>query len=104
MEEQQIRFLESIEAHEDLGDIFWKAGNYVEAVSRYRCSDKSSASRKSVECLMEGLRSNITIGSGTSRANPVVTKLLSMTQELNLDQDQYKEVGRILSLACQSAG
>lgn len=93
-EEQRTEFLDSITEHEESGDVFWKAGNYLDAISRYRRSNKPSAATKSVECLLDGLRSNITLGSQIGKAEPIVTKLLSLSQQLSLNADQKAEVRR----------
>ncbi|KAG8926506.1 hypothetical protein FRC01_008767, partial [Tulasnella sp. 417] len=91
-EEQRIEFLDSITEHEEVGDVFWKAGNYVDAISRYRRSNKPSANTKSVECLLDGLRSNVTLGSAIGKPKPVVPKLLSLGQQLALNSAQKSEV------------
>lgn len=93
-EEQRIQFLDSITEHEEVGDVLWKAGNYVDAISRYRRSNKPSAVTKSVECLLDGLRSKITLGSEIGKAEPIVSKLLNLSQQLTLNSDQKPEVGQ----------
>lgn len=97
-EEQRIQFLDSITEHEEVGDVFWKAGNYADAISRYRRSNKPSAITKSVECLLDGLRSNVMLGSEIGKADPIVSKLLNLSQQLTLNSKQKIEVGHPLCL------
>ncbi|KIO30545.1 hypothetical protein M407DRAFT_20433 [Tulasnella calospora MUT 4182] len=91
-EEQRIQFLDSITEHEEVGDVFWKAGNYVDAISRYQRSKKPSAAIKCVNCLLAGLRSNITFGSQPGKTTPVISKLLGLSQQLSLNPEQRTEV------------
>ncbi|KAG8916691.1 hypothetical protein FRC01_002915 [Tulasnella sp. 417] len=91
-EEQRIQFLESITEHEEAAAVFWRAKDHVEAISRFLISTKPSSSAKAAECLLDGLRFNITLGFKRENALPVVSKLLSMVQQLPLDQNQRLEV------------
>ncbi|KAG8917203.1 hypothetical protein FRC01_002611, partial [Tulasnella sp. 417] len=91
-EEQRIQFLDSITEHEEVGDVLWKAGNYVDAISRYRRSNKRSAATKSGECLLDGLRSFVTLGLEIGEVDPIVPKLLHLSQQLTLNSDHKVEV------------
>lgn len=92
-EDQRIQFLESITEHEEAAAVFWRAKDHVEAISRFLISTKPSSGAKAAECLLDGLRFNITLGFKSENALPVVSKLLDMGQELPLDPKQRIEVG-----------
>ncbi|KAG8926505.1 hypothetical protein FRC01_008766 [Tulasnella sp. 417] len=90
--EQRIQFLDSIAEHEEVGDVLWKAGNHVDALSRYRRSKTPSAIAKSEECLLDGLRLHLTLGSEIWKTNQIVPKLLQFSQQLTLNSDHKIEV------------
>lgn len=91
-EEQRILFLDSITEHEEIGDVLWRDGDYLAAISRFKRSTTASSKRKSVECLLDGLRSNVTFGSQYDKPTPLVSRLLNLGQELCRDGEGRVEV------------
>ncbi|KAG8960167.1 hypothetical protein FRC05_007045 [Tulasnella sp. 425] len=91
-EEQRLTFLDSITEHERIGQVLWDAGDYVNAVLRFRQSDTPSSIRKASQCLLEGMRANVPLVTSYRNQSDVLLELFALGWSTSLSQAEVAEV------------
>ncbi|KAG8942986.1 hypothetical protein FRC04_003272 [Tulasnella sp. 424] len=92
-QEHKIVFLDSIDAFEESGQILWSFGDYASAISRF-CQAKTGSSRqKAAECLLDGLRTNISLEVSYGRPSELVSQLFSLGDNVELLEREQAELG-----------
>ncbi|KAG8957107.1 hypothetical protein FRC00_004466, partial [Tulasnella sp. 408] len=90
--EQHIVFLESITAHEKIAQVCWDAGNYVEAVRRFSQSDDPSSPRRASQCILDGIRANVRLGTNYGNESDVLSKLFALSRAAILTPEEHADI------------
>ncbi|KIO30551.1 hypothetical protein M407DRAFT_20439 [Tulasnella calospora MUT 4182] len=90
--DQRIVFLESITEHEKIAQVLWEAGDYVNAVLRFRQSDDPSSPRQASRCILEGIRSNVHLDTSYGNESDVFSELFTLSRTAILTLEEKAEI------------
>ncbi|KAG8960069.1 hypothetical protein FRC00_000926 [Tulasnella sp. 408] len=102
--EQRVAIHDSLKEYEQAGDIRWDGGKYVLAVDLFCRENSASSRRKATECLLEGLRANISFANGYGKRLDMLSELFERRKDVELSQDEVDEIDLLQDVATWNSG
>ncbi|KAG8948841.1 hypothetical protein FRC04_009306 [Tulasnella sp. 424] len=92
-EDQRVVFLDSVAEHEEAAQVLWDAGDYVEAVGRFRQARTPSSRQKATQCLLGGMRANVPFGTSYRKQSGTLSDLFGLAKDCEMSSEDEAEVG-----------